>query len=882
MRRTTLVPIRDNLSVDAKTHVDNTIDAGRDIGTVVQAGTIGTVNLAASPAGTAVAVVLPVRSDVGKYAEVFVGREDEVERLSSQLQPGSGASVSYVAGMGGVGKTALALHCARAVGEAGWFPGGVFSADMQGYRTDGGVPARAMLRPLMRLLGADPHEIPVDVGEQLAAYQQVLDQLDRSGNAVLLVLDNVSSAEQIQGLLPAGGVHRVVITTRETLSLPGARGFSLDVLTNENASVLLDRAICDLTPDERRLSADPIGTRELIRTCGRLPLALRIVAALLVDEPALTPARLAAELTEAGIVGFAHGERALAAVLDLSWHRLLRRNRAAARLLRLLCLTVGPDCPTEVAAVLNGSSDARTVPLLRTLRQAHLLAHADQRWRMHDLVRAHAETCDAGLSVSDLQAADTRLVDHYVFTTQDAVFRMADLAKRPGHHRFDRTEDADRWLVTEYPTLLAVAHKTAEAGNHRYAMVLCSHLFAYQNRHGYLTDLLMTSRLGYAGACLSGEIAARADAASNLGIALNKVGLIAEAIDLFRVAIDLHTENGSTHDAAKAWNNLGNTLGAAGRRDEAVHACRTAVDAYRRAGNVRKEAAAWINLGSALAADEQPENAVLAFEKAAEMCREIGDVGTEVTAWSSAAGALLDAGQSEDAVRAGNTAVAVGQANRNVAAEAAAWASLGFLYQRLGRSREADDACRRSIAMEGREEPTGTVALRWTQLGHARSEEGDYTGAAAAHREAVRAYRRIGDWHGEAMTSNNLGHVLAESGDRRGAAAAHQTALSLTRAHDDLFGQAMTLANIGALNNRTGEVAAAGAAFSDATALFRRIGDAKREADAWLHRGICLHDHTRAEAIAAYKNALSIYTEANNKEGISSATRWLVSLLVPR
>ncbi|WP_370968645.1 tetratricopeptide repeat protein [Amycolatopsis sp. cg9] len=867
--------------MEAKKHVGNAIDARGDIGTVVQAGTIGAVNLVQPPAGTAVAVVLPVRSDVGACAEVFVGREEETERLSSLLRSGSGSSVSYVAGMGGVGKTALALHCARLAGEAEWFPGGVFSVDMQGYRADGGVPARAILRPLMRLLGVDPHEIPVDVGEQLAAYQQLLDRLGQSGKAVLLVLDNVSTAEQIQGLLPAGDGHRVVLTTRETLDLPGARGFSLGVLTNENARVLLDRAIRDLVSEERRISADPIGTRELIRTCGRLPLALRIVAALLADEPALTPAHLAAELTEAGIVGFAHGERALAAVLDLSWHRLVRRNRAAARLLRLLCLTVGPDCPTEVAAVLNGSSGARTVPLLRTLRQAHLLAHADQRWRMHDLVRAHAETCDAGLSAAEIHAADTRLVDHYVFTAQDAVHHLSALAERPVHNRFTRTEDAVRWLATEYPTLLAVAHKTAESGNHRYTMVLCSHLTTYQNRHDHLTDLLMISRLGYASACLSGVPAARADMASNLGIALGKVGLAAEAIELYRVAIDLHTRNDNTHAAAKAWNNLGNTLKVAGRREEAVHACRTAVDAYRRAGDSRKEAGAWINLGSALAADEQTENAVLAYEEAAGICRDIGDVENEVTARSRMADALLDAGRSADAVRVNRAAIAVGRAKRNVAAEAAAWSSLGFLFRRLGRAPEADDAYRRSIALEGGEEPTGTVALRWTHLGHARSQEGDYAGAAAAHREAVRAYHRIGDWHGEAMTSNNLGHVLTESGDPGGAAVAHQAALSLTRAHDDLFGQAMTLANIGVLHHRTGEPAAAGAAFREATGLFHRIGDAKREADAWLHLGICLHDHTRAEAIAAFRAALAVHTEANNKEGIAAATHWLVKVLVP-
>ncbi|MFC7617302.1 hypothetical protein ACFQV2_31640 [Actinokineospora soli] len=85
-----------------------------------------------------------------------------------------------------------------------------------------------------------------------------------------------------------------------------------------------------------------------------LPLALRVVAPLLADEPHLAPAELAAQLRAApGVDGYAHGEQAVAAVLDLSWQRLLDQHPERARTLRLLCLAPGPDVSTDTAAALT-------------------------------------------------------------------------------------------------------------------------------------------------------------------------------------------------------------------------------------------------------------------------------------------------------------------------------------------------------------------------------------------------------------------------------------------------------------------------------------------------------------------------------------------------
>ncbi len=857
--------------METPTEVHNNVDSPGPVETLVQAGSIGTLSLGGSPASTAVATVMPIHGASAANADVFVGRNEESAQLSSFLSPGAGACVFGIAGMGGVGKTALAMRCARTAVDAKRFSGGAFSVDMQGYRPDGGLRAESAIPALLRLLGLKPLEVPADPGAQAAAYHQRLDALGQAGDSVLLLFDNVSAADQIRAVLPTHDAHRVLITTRDTLSLPGAHGFSLDVPTVASATTLLNSALCELARGDRRIADDPAGARELVRTCGRLPLALRIVAAILADEPELTAGQLAAELTEAGIVGFVHGEQAVAAVLDLSWHRLLRRSPAAARLLRLLCLAVTSTCPTSVAAVLNDASEGRTVPLLRTLRQAHLLARTDQCWRMHDLVRVHTATHDAGLSSSDLHAANRRLIDHYTRTAEDATQHLTALTGKPVRNRFANSDVASRWLNNEYATLLAVAHRAAESGEHHYASVLCSQLTRYQDKHGIIADRLVTAQLAYASACRLDDVAARADMANNLGLALVGVGRPIEAIDLYRTAIDMHTSAGDIHSAAKAWNNLGTALGRVGRHEEALQASRTAVDYYRQAGNTRKEAAALLNLGCELRDNRRLEESVETFSRATRMCQTMGDQAAEVHSWMGMAHTLLAAGRSGDAIEASHTAITVSQSIGDVTAEIDAWSSLGHVHRCLGQPDEADRAYQRSIALGEQKKPTGTVAQVWTRRARAREQEGDLAGAAAAHREAVGVYRHMNDWHGEAMTSNNLGCVLVKLGDVAGAAAAHQAALALTRGHDDWFGQAMTLANIAVMHTATGDIDAAVGSYRGAIALFHRIGDTRSEARAWHELGMCLRFNAPADAMDAQRTALSLYTSLNDDKGMRAA-----------
>ncbi|HEY1572643.1 MAG TPA: hypothetical protein VGG05_14975 [Pseudonocardiaceae bacterium] len=82
-------------------------------GTVIQ---VGTVRLPDVPVPVALAG-LP--ADEG-----FTGRDADLAALAAVLAPGAGVTTCAIAGLPGVGKTALAVTAARTAVEAGWFAGG--------------------------------------------------------------------------------------------------------------------------------------------------------------------------------------------------------------------------------------------------------------------------------------------------------------------------------------------------------------------------------------------------------------------------------------------------------------------------------------------------------------------------------------------------------------------------------------------------------------------------------------------------------------------------------------------------------------------------------------------------------------------------------------
>ncbi|MGW0828166.1 ATP-binding protein [Streptomyces sp. NPDC002845] len=603
----------------------------------------------------------------------FTGRGEETDALLRALDPGGPQSrdstailVAAVSGLGGIGKTALAVETAHLACGKGWFPGGVLFVDLHGYDEEP-VTADQALQSLLRALGVPPEHIPATADERAVLYRSALAQRAQERGAVLLLADNASSPDQVRPLLPGDTRHRVLVTSRDRLPQLGARLLPLDQLTPEAAYELLDLALRIADPHDSRVTDDPEVAGRLAALCGHLPLALQIAAALLAEDTGMPVAELVDELTkshDASHDRLVHlddlydGERSVRAAFELSYRRLLPDQ---ARLLRLLALAPGPDASDEAVAALVGA-DVSPVRDLKDLARAHLVERGSGRgrWRLHDLVRAFGVGVvagDAGLW-EEGEEAQVRVLGFYLRWTAAADARLRWLPGRVEPERFGDRGEALAWLDSERAGLVAAVSWAREERYAEAAVRLAEHLAVYLDWRRYFDDLTTVARAAREAAHRAGDRHGEAMAWNNLGNALQETGRVEEAVEALTRAGDLLQAAGDRHGGL-AWNNLGLALREAGRVEEAVEAHTRARDLDQAAGDRHGEAMAWNNLGSALQEAGRVEEAIEARTRARDLLQAAGDRHREASAWNNLGLALREGGRVEEAVEAHGKALAI-------------------------------------------------------------------------------------------------------------------------------------------------------------------------------------------------------------------------------
>ncbi|MFD8304391.1 BTAD domain-containing putative transcriptional regulator [Streptomyces sp. NPDC059690] len=402
----------------------------------------------------------------------FTGRAAFVRELGEVLSLAEGRvmAVSALAGIGGVGKTTLAVHVAHQARSA--FPDGQLYVDLMGAGARAAEP-ETVLGSFLRALGTPDTAIPDSLEERAALYRSVLD-----GRRVLVLLDNARDAAQVRPLLPGTEGCAALVTSRvRMVDLAGAHLVDLDVMSPDEALQLFTRIV-----GEERVASEREAALDVVAACGFLPLAIRIAASRLAARRTWTVSVLAAKLADERrrLDELQAGDLAVKATFELGYGQL---EPAQARAFRLLGLADGPDISLPAAAAVLDLPEDDTEDLLESLVDTSLLeSAAPGRYRYHDLVRLYARACADRdeWPPSEPEAALSRLLDFYLATAAGAY-----ALERPGDRLVDHLEPTDHpgltftdrhaaqdWLYAEANCLLACVHQSLGGSRLRRAVDL--------------------------------------------------------------------------------------------------------------------------------------------------------------------------------------------------------------------------------------------------------------------------------------------------------------------------------------------------------------------------------------------------------------------------
>ncbi|WP_234444635.1 tetratricopeptide repeat protein [Streptomyces sp. NRRL F-525] len=583
----------------------------------------------------------------------FTGRDEDLARLYPVLDPAAESElpvvICAVSGLGGIGKTSLALCAAHQAVRDGWFPGGTLFVDFRGYDEDP-VTADQAVVALLDGMGVRGADLPQTVAGQYGLYRRLLAGEQRP---MLLLLDNASDPGQVMPLVPGTDHHRVLVTSRDRLTELDAQLIDLDVLNAEDAADLIDRSLRLSDRADDRATREPEAVSELATLCGRHPLALRITAGMLRKRRHRSVVSLVNELRGAEDVTAAVGIRP---VFEAAYRQLPSEQ---AKLLRLLALAPATEVGSETAAAMADLGVDRTFPLLEELAAAHLVTPvpggADVRWRLHDLVRAFGVGVvkgDAGLW-EEGEAARERVLEFYLWWADAADDRLRWLPGMPVPERFADRVGALAWFDGERAGLVAAVQWAREERYADTAVRLSQRLSDYLDWRRSFDDKITVCGVAREAAHLAGNQVGEATAWNNLGNALRETGQAEEAIDAHTRARDLFQAIGDRHREASTWDNLGNALQEAGQAEEAVDAHTRARDLFQAIGDRLREAIAWGNLGIALRQAGRAGEAIDAHTRARDLYQAVGDRYGEAMAWNNLGATLLRAtGRVEKAIEA--------------------------------------------------------------------------------------------------------------------------------------------------------------------------------------------------------------------------------------
>ncbi|MCU7725757.1 tetratricopeptide repeat protein [Actinoplanes sp. KI2] len=505
------------------------------------------------PLGPPSQVPVPVAGLVGlpkPPARTFVGRDEQLAQVGRLVAAGAGVVAQAVHGLGGVGKSELALqfaHARRGQFTVVWW----VLADTPAAIESGLAELAFRLHPDAQVAATD---------EQAAVWAVGWLQ---SHPGWLLVLDNVEHRDDVEPLLADLTGGHVLITTRRDVGWEDITDgcLRLEVLRPDAAVALL-----------RRLSGqdDPASAAVLAGELGCLPLALQQAGAYLRQtRTAMAGYLLQLRQDPAGmlraVAADTDAERAVARVWSVTLTEVAAHNRTAVTVLNVLSCLAPDDLPREVLSPLAGSA-ADLDQALGLLASYNMLTLTDATVTVHRLVQAVIRAQLQTTAADTAGVSDTAGSGAWTTTLRTALDALN--TARP------EVEFATwpRWAVlSPHISALAGCCDDATGGNDLASLIAANAYFDWEQGRYQAAVQAETRALAISEQALGPNHSDVATRLHNLAVTLRALGRAGEAEPLQRRALAISEQAlGPDHPyVAARLDNLALTLADLGRAGEA-------------------------------------------------------------------------------------------------------------------------------------------------------------------------------------------------------------------------------------------------------------------------------------------------------------------------
>ncbi|WP_427885067.1 ATP-binding protein [Kribbella sp. GL6] len=687
-------------------------------------------------AGTKIKASKGIPEQLPDDLQDFAGRDeqvDQVEKLFRAAEIRQGVVVvSAIAGMGGVGKTALGIHVGHRLADQ--FTDGQLYVNLRGFGPGAPMTAAEALGRLMDALGLQVTGSE-SVDELAARYRSAV-----AGRRLFVFLDNAASVPQVLPLLPGTSTCAVLITSRRALiGLPGAAHLALDTLPGNDAVKMLDHIVGD-----GRIAADPLHSAVVVRLCGGLPLALRIAGARLAAEPSWSVADFARLLKSSRrrLDELALGDLDVRASIEAS---LAAMTDAEAGTLRLLGLFEGDELDVRVAARLLDRPVAETEDRLERLVDLHLLeSPSPRRYRMHDLIRSYVRDTTAELTTeADLSAARGRVLRFYLaMVWRGRVLRgLGPLTTSWSDESW--TADAEElsypelsaWYDLEIEEIIGAAHRAAQGSNAERSVVakIATGIKPYLTRRRRYSDAVALCHVGLVAEETVQDPIAAVFLHFDLSVYYNSMGRYDEAVEQMRLSLSIPEAWLYEEQWSYSQTFLADYLTNAGRYDEAVAAAQIGMEASLRRGDEEGEVDARAVLGRVAGKQGRWDDQDREFERVLEVMRKDAHPSVRHYNLQQMVVSYREDGRLREALAWATECHRFAVDFGNVFAIAEALEELGRIHLGLGALEPAEECLRSALE---------TVEGNWQAEARVRKYLGDVLQLAGSSRAAGAEWQR--------------------------------------------------------------------------------------------------------------------------------------------